>query len=154
MLHYGRNKYMLAITYCISLTFKSVIKKTVDKDRSVRRYAYGSRHINLHMLIIMNDLHSAASENIRRTNHYGITDLPCALKCLFHIYCHSRLRHRNIKLIHHLPEQIPVFGKIYGLRCCSENVHAVFFKVRCQIKRSLPAELRNDSKRLFLFIYA
>ena len=64
MLHDRGNEYMLTVAYRIRLTLKRVIKETVDKYRTVGCYADSSRHVDLHMLVVVYDFHSASAEYV------------------------------------------------------------------------------------------
>ena len=64
MLHDSRNKYILAITYSICLTLCCMMQETIDKYRSVRCDTYSLSHVEVHLLIVMDNFHSAAAQNV------------------------------------------------------------------------------------------
>ena len=76
------------------------------------------------------------------------------LKCLVNSSSHTRFWHRDLKLIHHLTEEISVLCKIDDSRRCTEDLYAVLLKVRSKVKRCLTAELCDDAHWLFLVVNA
>ena len=152
MLHNSRNKTVCTVGNSVSLALCSVVEETVDEDRSVRCNTNSSRHIYLHHIVIVNYLHSTSAENVGRTNHYRISDAVGYFKSLVNIYSHSGLRHWDTQLVHHSTEVVTVLSQVDGLRSCAKDVDTVLLEVVCKVKRSLTAELCDNSHRLLLLV--
>ena len=130
------------------------MKEPVDQDRTIGGYTDGRIHVKRHRFIVVHDLHAAAAQNIGRAHHDRVADAVGNFKSFLHRGRHAALRHRDLKPIHQLTEQIAVFGEIDHFRCCAENVHAVLFQLSGKVQRRLPAELRDHADRLFLVVDA
>ena len=152
MFHNSRNKAVCAIGDSVCLALCCMVKETVDKYRPVRSNADSRRHIHLHHFVIVYYFHTSAAQNIRRTNHNGISDAVSYFKSFVNIYRHSRFGHGNAELIHHSTEIVSVFRKVDCFGSCAENVYTIFLKVARKIKRSLSAELSDNTERLFFIV--
>ena len=152
VLHNSRNEAVLSVGNSVSLALSRMMQEAVDKDWSVGSYANCRGHINLHHLVVVYDLHSAAAQYIGRTNHYRITDTVCDLESFLNIDCHSGFRHGNAKLLHHSAEVISVLREVDGFGACAQNIHTVLLEVAGEIQRSLTAELRNYTDGLLLVV--
>ena len=113
MLHYRRHEGVLSVTYSIRLTFKSVIQKAVNKNRSVGSNAHCRRHIFFQIFTVVNDLHTAAAKHVRGTHHNGISYIIRYSERILHSNRHTRLGHRYFELFHHCAELISILCKIY-----------------------------------------
>lgn len=116
MFHNRRNKRMCAVADRVCFTFCCMSEETVDQNRTVRCHTDCCFHISYHAFRIIYNFHATAAKYIRRTHHNRITDLLGNFKSIVHRNSHSRLRHRNLKLIHHFTEQIAVFRQIDNRR--------------------------------------
>ena len=154
MFHDCRHKCMISVTNGVCFTFQGMIKEAVDEDRAVRRHSNGGFHIAGHAFGVIYDLHTASAKDIGRTDHHRIADLVCDRERFIYGCCHSGFRHRDLKLVHHLAEQITIFRKINDGRSGSKDLYTIFLKFGSEIQRSLSAELRDDAYRLFFFIDA
>ena len=133
MLHHSRHKGMLTIGDSIGLTLHGMYQKAVDKDRTVRSHTNCCLHIICHVFIIVDHLHAAAAQYIRRTHHHGVTDLCSDIYGLLYGSCHAAFRHGDGKLIHHRPKLIPVLCQIDDLGRCTQDLYTVFLQIRRQI---------------------
>ena len=61
---------------------------------------------------------------------------------------HAAFRHRDAEVIHHLAEQVAVFGDIDGVDARAENLHAFIGEGAGDVQRSLATELHDDASRL------
>ena len=145
VLHNSGNEAVLAVGDGVCLALGSVVQEAVYKDRSVGSYANSGGHVDLHHLIIVNDLHSTAAENVGRTNHYRVADPVCDFESLVNVDSHSGFRHRNTELLHHCTEVVAILCEVDSLRACAEDIYAVLLEVACKIQRSLTAELRDNA---------
>ena len=119
VLHNCRNIAVCTIGDSVCLTLCSVVQETVDEDRSVRCNADSCIHVDSHHLVVVNNLHSSSAENVRRTNHYRVTDLVSDGDSFICINSHACFRHRDAEAVHHGTEVISVFCEVNSLRCCT-----------------------------------
>ncbi len=138
----------------IGFALGRMIQEPVDQDRTVGRYADSGRHIIRHAFIIIHDFHAASAENVGRTHHDGIADAVRDRDGILYGDGHAGFGHRDLQLLHHLTEQIPVFRQIDDSGRGAEDLHAVLFQIGCEIQRCLAAELGDHAERLFLIIDA
>ena len=101
MFHNGRDKGVRTIADGVGFTFHSMIQEAINQNRAIRSYAYSRLHITDHVLIVVDNFHSSSSQNIRRANHYGISDLIGDFKGFFYGGGHARFRHGNFQFFHH-----------------------------------------------------
>ena len=151
MLHYCRNKGIGAVADGIGLTFHGMIQETVDQDRTIRSYTDSGLHIADHAFVIVNHFHTAAAQDIGRTNHNRISDLSRDGQSFFYGRGHTGLGHGDLQLLHHGTEQIAVLSQINNRGGCSQNTDTVFLQISSQIQRCLTAKLSNYTQR-FLFV--
>ena len=153
MLHDSRHKGMFSVTDGIRLTLQGIVEETVNQDRAVRCHTNRCFHVIFHGFIIVDYFHTAASQYVGRTNHNGVANLICDGLSFLHGSCHAGFRHRNLKLIHHGTEMIPVLCKVNNCRGGTQDLHTVFLQVCSQVQWSLATELGDNAQWLFFIIY-
>ena len=126
MLHNCRDKGMGPVADGVGFAFRRMPKEPVDQDGPVRRYPCGCVHVPRHALRVIDYFHAPAAQYIGREHHYRVADFPCNLQSLLHGSCHPGFRHGDMELVHHCPEQIPVFRQINDGWRCPEDFHPVF----------------------------
>ena len=152
MLHNCRDIDMLAICKGIGLALKGILEESVYKERPVRCDANCLLHILFEGSLVINNFHTTSAKYKGRSDHNRVTDAFCNLPCLFEVNSHTALRHWNLEVVHHLPEQVPVLGNIDGVDGCSKDVDAALLKLTCNVERCLTAELDDDSVRFLLLV--
>ena len=145
MLHDAGDKAGLPVTDRIGFGLDSVVQEAVDEDRPVWGYADGAGHIDPHFIVVVDDLHAPAAQDVGGPHHYRVSD-PCAgSQRSVDIRCHIGFRHGDMELLHHFPELIPVLGQVDGLRGSSQNPCAGSLQGPGQVQRGLAAELGDDA---------
>src|SRR3989338_6235431 len=72
MLHYPAYYKCLSVAYHIYVDFDGVLEEFIYQDRKFRRGLDRVRHIILQGFIVIDYLHSAPAQHIRRPDHYRI----------------------------------------------------------------------------------
>ena len=123
--HHGRNVNVFAIREGVGFAFQSVVEEAVDEERTIRGHAHGLRHVFAEHVFVVDDFHAAAAKHEARANHHRVaTDLLDASEGFVDVRGHAAFRHRDAELVHHLAEQVAVFGDIDGVDARTENLHA------------------------------
>ena len=123
--HHGRDVNVFAVGEGVGFAFESVVEEAVDEERTVRCHAHGLRHVFAEHVFVVNHFHAAATEHKTRTNHDGVTaNLLHHREGFVNVCSHARFRHRDFQLVHHLAEQIAVFGDVDRVNARTENLDA------------------------------
>ena len=92
---------------------------------AIRSLAHGLRHVFAEHVLVVDDFHAAAAKHEARANHHRVaTDLLDASEGFVDVRGHAAFRHRDAELVHHLAEQVAVFGDVDGVDAGTENLHA------------------------------
>ena len=108
MLHDRRDEGVVPVADSVGFTFQSVVQETVNQNRAVRRHADSGFHVAFHALVVIN-LHAPSAQHIGGAHHNGIADISCDCEGFVYGSRHARFGHRDIELVHHCPEKVPVF---------------------------------------------
>ena len=147
--HHGRDVNVFAVREGVGFAFESVVEEAVDEERAIRGHADSLGNVFAEHVFVVDDFHAAAAENEARADHHRIaTDLLDASKGFVDVRGHAAFRHRNAEVIHHLAEQVAVFGDIDGVNARAENLHAFVGEGAGNVQRSLATELHDDASRL------
>jgi hypothetical protein len=65
----------LTVGNAIDVHFDCIFEEAIDQHRPVRRHFNRARHVTAQILLIVNELHGATTEDERRANQNGITNL-------------------------------------------------------------------------------
>ena len=123
--HHGRDVNVFAVRKGVGFAFQSVVEEAVDEERAIRGHAHGLRHVFAEHVFVVNHFHAAATEHKTRTNHDGVTaNLLHHREGFVNVCSHARFRHRDFQLVHHLAEQIAVFGDVDRVNARTENLDA------------------------------
>ena len=123
--HHRRNVNVFAVREGVGFAFQSVVEEAVDEERAIRGHAHGLRHVFAEHVLVVDDFHAAAAKHEARADHHRVAaDLLDASEGFVDVCGHAAFRHRDAELIHHLAEQVTVFGDIDGVDARTENLHA------------------------------
>ena len=148
--HHGRDVNVFAVREGVGFAFQSVVEEAVDEERTVRGHAHGLRHVFAEHVFVVDDFHAAAAEHETRADHHRVAaDLLDASEGFVNVGGHAAFRHRDAELVHHLAEQVAVFGDIDGVDARTENLDAFVGKCAGDVQRSLTTELHDNAGRLF-----
>ena len=147
--HHGRDVNVFATAQSVGFAFQSVVEEAVDKERTVRGHAHGLRHVFAEHVLVVDDFHAAAAKHEARADHHRVaTDLLDASEGFVDVRGHAAFRHRDAELVHHLAEQVAVFGDIDGVDARTENLDAFVAQSAGNVQRSLATELHDHASRL------
>ncbi len=108
MLHHRADVHLFAIRDRIHLRLRRVLQELIDQHRILRAHLdRGLRVIQEHLLVV-HDLHAAATEHEGRTDHQGIADPARNLDCRLNRSRSVALRLWYLELQHHLPEELAI----------------------------------------------
>jgi len=147
--HHGRDVDVFAVREGVGFAFESVVEEAVDEERAIRGHADSLGNVFAEHVFVVDDFHAAAAENEARADHHRVaTDLLDASEGFVDVRGHAAFRHRDAEVIHHLAEQVAVFGDIDGVDAGAENLHAFVAQSAGDVQRSLATELHDDASRL------
>ena len=147
--HHGRDVNVFAIAQSVGFAFESVVEKAVDEERTVRGHANSLRHVFAEHVLVVDDCHAAAAKHEARADHHRVaTDLLDASEGFVDVRGHAAFRHRDAELVHHLAEQVAVFGDVDGVDARTENLDAFIAQSAGDVQRSLATELHDHASRL------
>ena len=147
--HHGRDVNVFAIAQSVGFAFQSVVEEAVDEERTIRGHAHGLRHVFAEHVLVVDDFHAAAAKHEARADHHRVAaDLLDASEGFVDVRGHAAFRHRDAELVHHLAEQIAVFGDVDGVDARTENLDAFVGESAGDVQRGLTTELHDDASRL------
>ncbi len=147
--HHGRDVNVFAVREGVGFAFQSVVEEAVDEERTIRGHAHGLRHVFAEHVFVVDDFHAAAAKHEARADHHRVaTDLLDASEGFVDVRGHAAFRHRDAELVHHLAEQVAVFGDIDGVDAGAENLDTFVAQSAGDVQRGLATELHNHASRL------
>ena len=147
--HHGRDVNVFTVGERVGFAFQSVVEEAVDEERAIRGHAHGLRHVFAEHVLVVDDFHAAAAKHETRADHHRVAaDLLDASEGFVDVRGHAAFRHRDAELVHHLAEQVAVFGDVDGVDARTENLHAFVGEGAGDVQRSLATELHDHAGRL------
>ena len=147
--HHGRDVNVFAVREGVGFAFQSVVEEAVDEERAIRGNANSLRHVFAEHGFVVDDFHAAAAKHEARADHHRVAaDLLDASEGFVDVRGHAAFRHRDAELVHHLAEQVTVFGDVDGIDARTENLHAFVRECAGDVQRSLATELHDHASRL------
>ena len=151
--HHGRDVNVFTVGEGVGFAFQSVVEEAVDEERTVRGHAHGLGHVFAKHVFVVDDFHAAAAKHEARANHHRVaTDLLDASEGFVDVRGHAAFRHRDAELVHHLAEQVAVFGDVDGVDAGAENLDTFVAQGAGDVQRGLATELHDHASRLFLVV--
>ncbi len=100
-------------------------------------------------VFVVDDFHAAAAKHEARADHHRVAaDLLDTGEGLVDVRGHAAFRHGDFQLVHHLAEQVAVFGDIDGVDARTENLDSFVTQGAGNVQRSLATELHDHASRL------
>ena len=152
VLHNGRHECVSAIADSIGFAFQRVVQETVDKNGPIRGNANCGGHIVAHVRVVVHNLHAASAQNIRGAHHNGVANLVSDFQRLVNGNGKAALGHGDFQVVHDFAEAVAVFCQVDDFGTGTQNLHAGFLQLACQIQRRLASELGNYAQRLLLLV--
>jgi len=152
VLHDGRDKRVLAVGQGVSLGLDGIIQKPINQDGPLGRDLHRRVDIMPEHFLIVHDFHAAPAQHERGPDHDRVADLFGNAAGFREAAGHARRGHRDVQLLHHLPEPVAVLRQVNHVGGGAENPDAGGGQVIGQVQGRLAAKLDDDPFRLLLFV--
>src|SRR5215831_3603813 len=107
-------------------------------------------HVVVECRFIADDDHCTPPENVRRAHENGISNLTSDSPRFFQSDSRPIFWLWDVQLTQQVAESLTIFGKVDGIRRCSDDRDSGMLQVQSEIERRLSPELHDDAIR-FLF---
>ena len=144
VLHDAADVDLGAVAQRVDVDLDRVLEEAVDEHRMLRGELGGAGDVVLQRLFVVDDLHTATAEHIRRPHQHRITDVIGDPAGLRESRCHAVLRRRQSRGAQQVAESTAVLGQVDGLRRGAHDRHSGVGEPLRQPERCLPAELHDD----------
>ena len=148
VLHDAANQHPLAVADRVHVHFDRVVQEAVQQHRRVVGDRDGGLEVALEVDLVVDDLHCAAAQHIRRTHHQRIAEAGRFLDRLLQRSDGGVSRLLQVQAIDRLLEALAVFGAVNRVRAGADNRHARRFQRARQLQRRLAAVLHDHAFRL------
>ena len=152
--HNAADVQLLAVEQRIDIDFDGILQELIDQQRggqTARDHSIGlglgkrAIHVLVELLVVINDFHAAATENVARAHQHRIADAMCGFLGLFEAQGSAVTRGIHLRLLKDLAEQLTVLGQVDGLRGGAENRHTGGLQTCGQRERGLATELDDNA---------
>ena len=149
VLHDAADHDVLAVAYCIDVDLDRVVQEAIQQHWRIVRHLDRFVHVALEVARLVDDLHRATAEHIRRPHDERIADLLGGSDRGLLGARRAIGRLEQTKAVQHLLEALAVLGHVDHVGRRSDDRHAVLLEIARELQRRLPAELNDDAPRLF-----
>ena len=115
VLHDRRHEDVGSVGDGVRFGLNGVFEELVDQDGPLRRDLHRPRHVVAEHLLVVDDFHRPAAQDIGGPDHQRIADPLGDLVRLFETAGHAGLRLRNPELADRHAEAVAVLGQVDGL---------------------------------------
>ncbi len=145
VLHDAAEEQLGAVVERVDVDLDRVVEEAVDQHRPLRRDLGRPADVVLERALVVDDLHAAATQDVRRADQHGIADLVGDLTGAAERRRHAVLGRGQVGLGEHLGERATLLGELDrgGLR--ADDRHVRRLEARGQAQRRLAAELHDDA---------
>src|SRR5215204_183696 len=144
VLHDAADVELLPVRYRVHGDLCVILHKLVDEGRVSRARARACPEVEVEVIIVVDDLHPAPAEDVRRPHDDRISEFACHLPCLLSRRCGPEPWVRDAELCQEPSEPGAVFRKVYGVGRGAEDSHSCLFQLVRELKGTLAAELQDD----------
>ena len=144
MLHDARDDDIDAIGDAIDLDFRA-LHVAVDENRVVRRDLDGAAHVVAQLRLVVDDLHRAAAEDVRRADHDRVADLGGTRDGIVEVRDADALRARDLRLREDFIEALAVLCAVDVVDRRAEDLDAGLLQGCGEVDGRLAAELDDDA---------
>ncbi len=149
VLHHRADEHVDAVAHGVDVDLDRALEETVDQDR-VLAGGFGRRsHERRELVVVVDDLHRAPAEDIRRPDDDRIADPPGDDASLLDRPRLSVGRGGDLHLLKERREPPPVLGEVDRIRRGPEDREPGPLEDPCQLERRLATELRDHADRSF-----
>src|SRR5918998_1482439 len=149
VLHYPSDVNVLPVADGIYVDLGVVLHKLVDQGRVPMASAPAGPDVEVKVIVVVDDLHPAPAEDVRRPHDDRVPELASHLPRLLGRRCRPEPRVRYPELSEEPSEPGAVFGKVYGIWGGAEDLCSRLLKLVRELQGALAAELQDDAFRLF-----
>ena len=141
VLHHAAEIEVGAVVERVDVDLHRVVEEPVDQHRMRRGHLGGPLDVGGQGLLVVDDLHAAAAEHVRRSDQHRVADLVGDDLGLGEGAGQPVLRGRQVRLGQHLTERPALLGQVDRLRAGADDRHAGVLERLGQPQRGLAAEL-------------
>ena len=156
VLHHAADHHVRAVGDDVDVDLDRVGQELVDQDRRVllagaRRQALAARglHRGEHELLqarrVVDDLHRAAAQHVRRAHHHRVADALGDLARLVEAVGGAPGGRAQVELLEQLAEALAILGAVDGVGAGAEQLDARVHQRHRQAQRRLAAELDDHA---------
>ena len=145
VLHDAADVDLGAVAECVDVDLDRVLEEAVDEHRVLGGELGGPGDVALQRFLVVDDLHAATAQHVRRPHQHRVADLfgdPASLG-------ESRRRavtgSRQARGVQHVAERAAVLGQVDGLRRGAHDRNPGVSESLRQPERRLAAELHDDA---------
>src|SRR5215204_4741213 len=144
VLHDAADVDLLPVRDRVHVDLCVILHKLVDEGRVSRALARACPEVEVEIIIVVDDLHPAPAEDVRRPHDDRISEFARHLPCLLGRRCGPEPWVRDAELCQEPSEPGAVFRKVYGVGRGAEDSHSCLFQLVRELKGTLAAELQDD----------
>src|SRR5215204_3826363 len=143
VLHDAADVDLLPVRDRVHVDLGIVLHKLVDERRVPR--ARAGPEVEVEVIVVVDDLHPAPAEDVRRPHDDRIPELARHLPRLLGCRCGPKPGVRDAELRKEPSEPGAVFRKVYGVGRGAEDSYSCLFQFVRQLQGTLAAELQDDA---------
>ena len=148
VLHDAADHHVLAVAERVDVDLDRVVQEAVEQHRRVVRHLDRLAHVALEVAPVVDDLHRAASEHVRRAHDERVSDLLGGADRRFLGPRSAVRRLAQLEAVQHLLEALAVLGHVDHVGRRADDRHAVGREIARELERRLAAVLDDDAERL------
>src|ERR687890_2289078 len=151
VLHDAADVDLLSVRDRVHVDLGVVLHKLVDEGRMSWRCARAGPEVEIEVIVVVDDLHPAPAEDVRRPHDDRIPELARHLPRLLGRRCGPEPGMRDAELCQEPSEPGAIFCEVYGVRRGAEDSHSCLFQLMSELEGTLAAELQDHPFRLLAF---
>ncbi len=144
----GDEDVLVLVGKCVDIDLDGIAQVGVDQHGIGARDLHRVAHVALKCLKVVDDLHGAPAQHVRRPDNHGVADLLGDLDRLGLGGRRAIHRLAELQFLDQVLEAIAILGEIDRLGRGAENRNARSLERLGQFKRRLAAELHDQAQKL------
>ena len=148
VLHDAADHDVLAVAERVDVDLDRVVQEAVEQHRRIVRHLDRLAHVALEIAAVVDDLHRAAAEHVRRPHDERIADLVGGADRRGLGARGAIRRLPQLEAMQHLLEALAVLGHVDHVGRRADDRHAVRREIARELERRLAAVLDDDAERL------
>ena len=122
VLHDPADDHSLAVRDRVDIALKRILEEAIDQDRSFLGDSRRGREVFLERVCVVDDLHRAATEHVRRAHEHRIADSLRRLQCFREARCRAVRRLVQPEIAGDVLETPAVLGDVDRVGRRTENL--------------------------------